>query len=180
MAGDDDLEVLFTAAQIADRVDAIARAIAAAEPRDLLVAVILKGSFVFAADLLRALDRAGMDPRVDFITLASYGEAMESSGRVAVIHDLSEPVGGRPVLLIDDILESGRTLAFARDLLAGRGAAPVRTCVLLDKNVRRLLPIEADYVGFRIGNDYVIGYGLDLAHRFRGLPYIGTVRSRRA
>jgi hypoxanthine phosphoribosyltransferase len=179
MAGDDSIEVLFDAARIAERVDTIAREIAAAEPRDLLVAVILKGSFVFAADLLRALDRAGMDARVDFITLASYGEATESSGRVVVVHDLSEAVAGRPVLLIDDILESGRTLAFARELLIGRGAARVRTCVLLDKSALRRVPIEADYVGFRIGNDYVVGYGLDLAHRFRGLPYIGTVRPGR-
>ena len=177
MAGANDIEILFGAAEIAARVDAIAQAIAAAEPHDLLVVVILKGSFVFAADLIRALDRAGVDARVDFITLASYGNATESSGRVTVVHDLSEPVAGRPVLLIDDILESGRTLAFARDLLYGRGAPHVRSCVLLDKSARRLVPIEADYVGFRIGNDFVVGYGLDLAHRFRGLPYIGAIRA---
>ena len=177
MAGANDIEILFGAAEIAARVDAIAQAIAAAEPHDLLVVVILKGSFVFAADLIRALDRAGVDARVDFITLASYGTATESSGRVTVVHDLSEPVAGHPVLLIDDILESGRTLAFARDLLYGRGAAHVRSCVLLDKSARRLVPIEPDYVGFRIGNDFVVGYGLDLAHRFRGLPYIGAIRA---
>jgi hypoxanthine phosphoribosyltransferase len=176
MAGADDIEVLLAAAEIAARVDALAADIAAVEPRDLLVVVILKGSFVFAADLIRALDRAGIDPRVDFLTLASYGDAIESSGRVTVVHDLSEPVAGRTVLLVDDILESGRTLAFARDLLGGRGAARVRSCVLLDKPARRAVPVEADYLGFRIGNEFVVGYGLDLAHRFRGLPYIGVLR----
>jgi hypoxanthine phosphoribosyltransferase len=175
MAGD-DIEVLLAAAEIAARVDALAVDIAAAEPRDLLVVVILKGSFVFAADLIRALDHAGVDPRVDFLSLASYGEAAESSGRVTVIHDLSESVAGRTVLLVDDILESGRTLAFARDLLSGRGAARVRSCVLLDKAARRAVPVEADYIGFRIGNEFVVGYGLDLAHRYRGLPYIGVLR----
>lgn len=176
MTGTDDIEILFAATEIATRVEAIADAIVAAESRDLLVVVILKGSFVFAADLIRALDRAGADPRVDFITLASYGAATESSGRVTVVHDLSEPVSGQAVLLVDDILESGRTLAFARDLLERRGAARVRSCVLLDKSARRVVPIEADYAGFRIGNEFVVGYGLDLAHRFRGLPYIGRVR----
>lgn len=176
MGPGESIEVLLSAAQIAARVDALARAIAADETRPFLVAVVLKGSFVFAADLVRALHRAGADPRVDFLTLASYGSGTESSGSVQLVQDLGEEVAGRPVLLVDDILESGRTLAFARDLLAGRGAGRVRSCVLLDKPLRRQAPIEADYVGFRIGNEFVVGYGLDLAHRFRGLPYIGRVR----
>lgn len=178
MAGDDDIDPLIDAATIAARVDDIARTVATDLAGDLLVVVILKGSFVFAADLIRALHRAGADPRVDFVTLASYGERAVSSGTVAVVHDLSENVAGRRVLLIDDILESGGTLAFARDMLLDRGAAQVRTCVLLDKHDRRRVPIEADYVGFRIGGDFVVGYGLDLAHRYRGLPYIGVVRGR--
>src|SRR5690606_2350095 len=103
-------------------------------------------------------------------------EAMRSSGTVALTHDLTGDVAGRHVLLVDDILESGRTLAFARDVLEGRGAAGVRTCLLLDKPGLRKVGIEADYVGFSIGPEFVVGYGLDLAHRYRGLPYIGVVR----
>lgn len=170
-----DIEVLFTADEIASRIDALATEIAAADPGDLLVVVILKGSFVFAADLIRALERAGVSPQVDFITLASYGEGTESRGRVNLVHDLSENVAGRRLLLVDDILDSGRTLAVARDTLRERGAEEVKTCVLLDKDEARRVAIEADYVGFRIGNHFVVGYGLDLAHRFRGLSYIGIV-----
>lgn len=180
MSGDAPrIDVLIEGDEIARRVDALAAAIAADEPGDFLVVVVLKGSFVFAADLIRALERAGASPHVDFITLASYGAGTASSGTVRVAHDLSEEVAGRPVLLVDDILESGRTLVFARDALLARGAARVRSCVLLDKPDRRAVEIEADYVGFRIGNDFVVGYGLDLAHRYRGLSYIGTVSRKR-
>ncbi len=170
-----EIEVLFTADEIASRIDALATEIAAADPGDLLVVVILKGSFVFAADLIRALERAGVSPQVDFITLASYGEGTESRGRVTLVHDLSENVAGRRLLVVDDILDSGRTLAVARDTLRGRGAEEVKTCVLLDKDEARRVAIDADYVGFRIGNRFVVGYGLDLAHRFRGLSYIGII-----
>jgi hypoxanthine phosphoribosyltransferase len=170
------IDVLFTAEEIAARVDALAREIAADHPDDLLAVVILKGSFVFAADLIRALERAGASPHVDFITLASYGAAMRSSGEVTLTHDLTEDVSGRRVLVVDDILESGRTLAFARDVLVGRGAASVRTCLLLDKPEMRKVPVEADYVGFAIGPSFVVGYGLDFAHRYRGLPYIAVLR----
>ena len=170
------IDILFSADEIARRVESLAREIAADHPDDLLVVVILKGSFVFAADLIRALERAGASPHVDFITLASYGTARQSSGAVSLTHDLTEDVAGRHVLLVDDILESGRTLAFARDTLAGRGAASVRTCLLLDKPDQRKMAVEADYVGFRIGPEFVVGYGLDLAHRYRGLGYIGVLR----
>jgi hypoxanthine phosphoribosyltransferase len=178
VTGGSDIEVLFSAGCIARRVDALAQRIAAHYEREFLVVVVLKGSFVFAADLIRALDRAGAATRVDFITLASYGDATQSAGTVTLTHDLTEDVAGSDVLLVDDILESGRTLAFARDLLAGRGAASVRSCLLLDKKTLRKVPVEADYVGFEIGPAFVVGYGLDLAHRFRGLPYIGVPKGR--
>ncbi|MBM3486072.1 MAG: hypoxanthine phosphoribosyltransferase [Alphaproteobacteria bacterium] len=166
---------LHSAGEIAARIDALAVEIAATAPRDLLVVVVLKGSFVFAADLLRALERAGLSPTVDFLTLASYGTGTRSTGTVTLARDLAEDVAGRHVLLVDDILDSGRTLLFARELLLGRGAASVRSCLLLAKEGRREVAIEADHVGFTIGDLFVVGYGLDLAHRFRGLPYIGVV-----
>ena len=171
------VDVLIGEAEIAERVVGLAKDIARSAPEDLLIVVILKGSFVFAADLLRALDRAGAKPQVDFMTLSSYGAGMRSKGAVTLSRDISEDVAGRHVLIVDDILESGRTLRFARDLLSERGAVSVKTCLLLDKAEKREVAIEADYTGFEIGDRFVIGYGLDLAHRFRGLPYIGVVRS---
>ncbi len=175
-AADPVVEVLISEAEIAERVTGLATEIARSEPEDLLIVVILKGSFVFAADLIRALDRAGAKPQVDFMTLSSYGEGTRSKGTVTLSRDISEDVTGRNVLIVDDILESGRTLLAARDLLSMRGAVSVKTCLLLDKSANREVAIEADFIGFEIGDRFVIGYGLDLAHRYRGLPYIGAVR----
>jgi len=169
------IEVRYSAAEIAARVDTLATDIAGKLPADdVLIVAVLKGSFVFTADLIRALSRHGVDWPMDFVTLSSYGAATESSGNVRLTRDISEDVAGRSVLLIDDILESGRTLAFARDLFLERGASKVWLCTLLDKPTRRVAAIEADFTGFRIGDEFVVGYGLDHAHRHRGLPYIGV------
>jgi len=165
---DPSLEILFSAEEIAARVDKLATEIVAEladVDGELLVVVILKGSFVFAADLIRVLDRAGASARVDFVTLSSYGAGTASSGTVTLTHDLVEDVRGQSVLIVDDVLESGRTLAFACETLRSRGAANVRTCLLLDKPEKRKVSIEADYVGFSIGDKFVVGYGLDMAHR---------------
>lgn len=170
------IESLFTEEEIAVRVETLAREIHSDEPGDLLVVVVLKGSFVFAADLIRALEKAGASAQVDFVTLSSYGADKKSSGTVTLTHDLVEDVTGRSILLVDDILESGRTMAFARKTLLERGADSVKTCLLLDKPSNRKVDIEADYVGFSIGDEFVVGYGLDYAHRYRGLPFIGTLR----
>jgi hypoxanthine phosphoribosyltransferase len=175
-AGERRIDVIYSAAEIAARVEEIATEIARREPRELFVIVVLKGSFVFAADLIRALDRAGVEAQVDFITLSSYGKAAASSGSVRLSRDVSEDVRGRNVMIVDDILDTGRTIRFARELMQRRGAASVKTCVLLDKPSNREVEIAADYVGFTIPNLFVVGYGLDLAHRYRGLSYIGVVR----
>jgi len=168
------IEILFSTAQIASRIESLAQAIARDLGPDLLIVAVLKGSFVFAADLVRALHRAGLQPEIDFITLSSYGNAMESSGSVVMRKDIEANCEGRRLLLIDDILESGRTLAFARQEFTRRGAE-VSTCVLLDKVGKRVMPFEADYVGFDCPDRFVVGYGLDWAHYFRELPYIGVV-----
>lgn len=176
MTPDPDIDVLISEQEIARRIDVLAGEIARDNPGEFLVVVILKGSFVFAADLIRALERAGASPQVDFITLSSYGAGTKSAGEVRLMHDVAEDIAGRHILLVDDVLESGRTLAFARDILLRRGAAEVRTCLLLDKPGARKVAIEADFVAFPIGREFVVGYGLDLAHRYRGLPFIGRVR----
>jgi hypoxanthine phosphoribosyltransferase len=169
------IEVIFPAGAIARRIAAVAREIAAARLEELLVVAILKGSFVFAADLLRALHAAGLSPQVDFLSLSSYRSARRSSGKVTILRDIETDCRGRNVLIIDDILESGRTLAFAKDLLAARGAARVLTCVLLDKPVPRAAQISADFVAFQCPKVFVVGYGMDLAHRLRELPFVGRI-----
>lgn len=169
------IEVVFSAEAIAERIDAMARHIARAGLGGLLVVGVLKGSFVFAADLLRALHRAGLTPQVDFLSLSSYREGTTSSGQVAIVRDIEIDVAGRNVLIVDDILESGRTLAFAKDLVAARGAARVLTCVLLDKPVPRAAEIVADFSAFECPDVFVVGYGMDLAHRYRELPFVGRV-----
>jgi hypoxanthine phosphoribosyltransferase len=172
---DRPIAVLFSDQEIAARIDVLAAEIATTMGAEALVVTILKGSFVFAADLMRALHRAGMRLEVDFLTLSSYGTGTTSSGRAEVVRDMIEPVAGRNVLLIDDILESGRTLAAARALLLERGAAEVRPCLLLEKRGKRTCEIEADFVGFVCPDRFVVGYGLDYAHAYRELPFIGTL-----
>jgi hypoxanthine phosphoribosyltransferase len=166
---------LYDAAAIAGRNEELAREIAARTGRDLLVVAILRGSFVFAADLIRALHHAGLSPHIEFLQLASYREATVSSGQVEILRDIDSDPRGRDLLLVDDILESGRTLAFAKDLMAARGARQVYTCVLLEKPGKRAVRIEADFVGFRCPDRFLVGYGMDIAHSYRELPFIGMV-----
>ena len=166
---------LYSAEDIARRVDALAGEIAGAVSGDLTIVGILKGSFVFVADLARALDRAGLAPRIEFVRLSSYGQAKESSGEVRLIGDVPMDLGGRQVLLVDDIVDTGRSLAYARMLLLELGATWVWTCALVDKPSRREVAIAADFVGFTIADLFVVGYGIDHAEDFRYLPYIGTV-----
>lgn len=166
---------LIEADAIAERNAALATSIAETVAKDVLVIAILKGSFVFAADLIRALHGAGMAPQVEFLQLSSYRDATVSSGHVEVVRDIENNVRGRDVLIIDDILESGRTLAYAKDLMAARGAERVFTCVLLDKPGRRAVDLTPDFVGFQCPDAFVVGYGMDVAHAWRELPYVGVI-----
>lgn len=168
------VKVLFDEAQIARRNDEIAGDIAARNPKDLLVVAILKGSFMFAADLMRSLHHKGLMPQVEFMHLSSYRNATVSSGHVEILKDVESDVRDRDVVLIDDILESGRTLAFAKDLLTARGAR-VLTCCLLEKPGKSAVSIKADFVGFTCPDLFVVGYGMDVAHSYRQLPFIGYV-----
>lgn len=170
-----NIEPLFTSEAIAERNRAMASQIASSPKKDLLVISILKGSFIFAADLIRALHEAGLEPEVEFITLSSYGKGTQSQG-VKIIKDIDSDVNGRDVLLIDDILESGRTLRYARDLMYERGAKGVDIAVLLDKRSRREGSLDAEYVGFECPDYFVVGYGMDVAYAFRELPFVGVVK----
>ncbi len=172
-----NIEILFSAEEIAGRNRLLAREIAAHHERNLLVIPVLKGSFVFAADLIRQMHLNGLSPQVDFIYLASYHDGTVSSGKVDILRDIETDVAGRDVLLVDDILESGRTLQFAADLMEKRGAASVRICVFLDKEVLRAehIDLQADYFGFKCPDLFVVGYGMDLAQRYRELPFVGHI-----
>ncbi len=170
------VNVLIPAEEIAARVAVMAAEIARSLPQDVLIVALLRGSFVFTADLIRALHKAGSQtPQVEFMTLASYHNAMSSSGSVKVVRDLSEDIAGRDVLIVDDILESGRTLTFARELVLERKARSVKIAVLLEKPGKRKVEIDADFVGFVIQDQFVVGYGLDYANYYRELPFIGAV-----
>ena len=175
MSGARQVKILFDEAAIAERNNGLAAEIAAVDPKDLLVVAVLKGSFMFAADLIRALHRVGLEPHVEFIHLSSYLEGTVSSGTVRILKDIESSVRDRDILLVDDILESGRTLAFAKDLLVARGARRVMICAMLEKPGKRAVQISADFVGFTCPDVFVVGYGMDVAHSYRELPFIGRV-----
>jgi len=166
---------LFSAAVIERRIDELAAEIARTVPEDVTVVGLLKGSFMFAADLIRALDRHRLKPYVEFLQVSSYGLEQESSGRVKVIGGMPETAGGKDVLLIDDIQDTGRTLSFTADLLRSKGARRIWSAALLDKPSRRVVPFEVDFIGFEIEDVFVVGYGIDYAERYRHLPFIGRV-----
>lgn len=166
---------LITEAEIAARMATLAREIAASVGTDIMVVSLLKGSFMFTADLIRALHHAGVRTQVDFMTLSSYGARTESSGSVNLAGDMGGDISGKDVLIVDDILESGRTLDFAARTLKARGATTVKIAVLLEKPGKLQVPMEADFIGFTIPDKFVVGYGLDYANHYRELPYVGVV-----
>lgn len=142
------------------------------EGRSLVLVCVLKGSFVFAADLARAIT---VPLRVDFLGVRSYGEGTESSGVVQITQDLSKPIAGEDVLLVEDIVDTGLTIAHLMDLFRTRQPRSVAVCSLLHKPARARVSVKIDYLGFTIEDQFVVGYGLDFAERFRNLPYIGIV-----
>lgn len=164
---------LITSDEIARRVTELATEISAAIPAGPLTIVgVLKGAFVFTADLVRRIDR---ELQCDFLTLRSYGDSTETSGVVEVTADLSLPIVGRHVLVVEDIVDTGLTLRYLRQIFEARGPASLRVCSLLDKPSRRRVDVVVDFVGFSIPDHFVVGYGLDAAQIYRNLPYIGVV-----
>jgi hypoxanthine phosphoribosyltransferase len=172
-----NVRLLYSAGQIAERVTTLAQEIAASEPKRLLAIIVLKGGFVFAADLIRALALENVHLEIEFISLASYGTRLKTSGEVRIVRDIEVEVAGRDVLIIDDVLDSGLTLKFARDLMLTRGARRAAIAVMVNKPEGRRTQIEADYVGFTCPNYFVVGYGMDAAHAWRELPYVGVFDS---
>ncbi len=172
---DDVARILFHEQTILSRLDELARQITAEyEGKDLTVIAVLNGSLIFMADLLR---RIPLPLKLDCLRVASYHGGTESSGTVT-FHQLAMPdIDGRHVLILDDILDSGRTLdAICSRLRAERRPLSIRICVLLEKKIPRAKELTADYVGFGIGDEFVVGYGLDYAEHYRNLPFIGVLR----
>ena len=141
--------------------------------KDLLVVGVLKGSFMFIADLMRAIK---VPCRVDFMAVSSYNNGAKSSGVVRIIKDLDKPIEGLDVLLVEDILDSGMTLSYLVENLKARRPDSVRICTLLDKPERRKMPIQPDYVGAQVPDEFVVGYGLDFAEKYRNLPFVGILK----
>ena len=167
-------ELLLTREQIAARVKEMGRQITKDfQGKDLTVICILKGAVVFFVDLVREID---LPMTMDFMAISSYGSATKSSGVVRILKDLDKPVNGRDVLIIEDIVDSGMTLSFLKENLLSRGAASLHIATLLDKPERRRVPLQVDYFGFTIPDEFVVGYGLDYDERYRNLPDIGVLR----
>jgi len=167
-------EVLFTAEQIHARVQQMAERIAADyRDRDPVLVGVLDGAFIFLADLLRALP---MQVRIDFVKWSSYGDRRTSSGVVQLVKDLSRNVEGEHVLVVEDIVDTGLTLRYLVANLRTRSVASLAVATLFDKPSRRKVEIEADYIGFQVPDEFVVGYGLDYAQRYRDLPYVGVLK----
>ncbi len=164
--------VLFSADEIGERIKTLAAEIAVAPQKPDIAMPILVGGFVFAADLMRALSKQGLELDVEMLWLRSYGDK-RVAGAISMIAGPSEQIAGRHVLIIDGVLDAGRTIAKASSLIEAAGAASVRVAVLLDKQ-RPDAVAKADHVGFAIADQFVIGYGMDDGGRHRGLPYIGV------
>jgi hypoxanthine phosphoribosyltransferase len=169
----DEYNILFDEAAIARRMDALGEELARDIDDSWTLVALLQGAMPFAVDLMRALTRHGVNPVLDSLWLESYRDARESAGRVVVRADLSRSVQGRRVLILDDVFDTGRTIAFARAHVMAKGALEARACAAVRKPPAMGFPI--DYIGFDAPNEFLIGYGMDDAGRYRGLPFIARV-----
>lgn len=167
--------VMIDATQLQMRIEELAQAIATdyADEEDLLLICVLKGGYVFLSDLSRALNRPH---ELDFMGVSSYGARTESSGEVRIVMDLKEPIAGRNVLIVEDIIDSGRTLDYMRRNLLSRSPKSLRIVTLLNKPSRRAVAVDVEYIGFDIPDEFVVGYGLDFAELYRNLPYVGVLK----
>ena len=170
----DILKVLCTEEEIRARIQELGSQLYRdLEGKNPLFVSVLRGAFIFMADIVRACP---LKCDVEFIAVSSYENATSSSGVVKITHDIQQDISGRHLVVIEDILDSGRTLSFLKQYFLTKGAASVTICTLLDKPARREKAIEADYVGFSVPDEFVVGYGLDYAQKYRNLPYIGVLK----
>lgn len=168
------LVTMLSQKEIAARVQELGAQIAKEyQDRPVVLVVVLKGSFIFASDLCRAIDKTNL--RVDFLGVRSYGEGTETSGVVQITQDLSKPIAGEDVIIVEDIVDTGLTVAHLMDLFRTRQPRSVKVCSLLHKPARARVEVKVDYLGFTIEDKFVVGYGLDFAERYRNLPYIGVI-----
>jgi hypoxanthine phosphoribosyltransferase len=174
MSSHDDSNVLISTDRIRTRVTELAQQIAADYPADeeLHMVAVLKGAFVFLGDLIRAIDRP---LSIDFMAVSSYGKGTTSSGEVRVLKDVDSRLEGRNVIIVEDIVDTGLTLAYLREIIHARGPKTLKTACLLSKPSRRLVDVKVDYIGFTIEDRFVVGYGLDYAEQYRQLPYLAAL-----
>ncbi len=170
----DILKVLLTEEELHRKVQEIGSRISHDyEGKNLLMVSVLKGSVVFMADLMRAIS---IPCEIDFMSVSSYGSGAKTSGVVKIIKDLDINLEGRDLLIVEDILDSGLTLSYITQMLMDRKPSSIRLCTLLDKPERRQADVYADYIGFQVPDEFVVGYGLDYAEKYRNLPYIGVLK----
>ena len=167
-------EVLFSEAQLDAKVSELgARISKDYDGRHPLIVSVLKGSYVFMADLTRKIT---IPCNIDFMAVSSYGNGTKTTGEVQIIKDIGSKIDGRDLIIVEDILDSGVTLSFLMKILKARGANSIRLCTLLSKPERRKVDVPIDYLGFEIPDEFVVGYGLDYAEKYRNLPYIGILK----
>ncbi len=166
--------VFYSEQQLHDKITEIGRQISEDyKDKNLMLVSVLKGSVVFMADLMRAIT---IPCEIDFMSVSSYGNKTDSSGTVRILKDLDRDIAGYDLLIVEDILDSGMTLSYIKEILLARKPHSIRVCTLLDKPERRKADIYADYSGFEVPNEFVVGYGLDFAQKYRNLPFIGVLK----
>ena len=171
---EDVLRVLLSEDEIREKVRELGGKITADyKNSNLMLVTVLKGAVVFLADLMRQID---VPAEIDFMVVSSYGSGVKSSGVVKIVKDLDVPIAGKDILIVEDILDSGLTLSYIKELLESRGPRSIRIATLLDKPSRRKVDLQADYIGFSVPDEFVIGYGLDYDEKYRNLPYIGILK----
>ncbi len=170
----DIVEVLFTEEQLREKVAELgARITADYQGKTPLIVSVLKGSYVFMADLTRQIDTKC---NIDFMVVSSYGSGTKTSGEVQIIKDIGSKIEGRDLIIVEDILDSGVTLSYLIKVLKARGVNSIRLCTLLSKPERRKVDVPVDYLGFEVPDEFVVGYGLDYDETYRNLPYIGILK----
>lgn len=170
-----DIErILISEDQIKQAVERLSLEIEADyKDKEVLLVGLLKGSIAFMADLLKSID---LKCKIDFMSVSSYGSGTKSTGRVNIIKDVSQPLDGLDIIIVEDIIDSGNTLSFIKNYFAAKNANSVKICTLLNKPSRREVEIDVDYIGYEIEDEFVVGYGLDYAEYYRNLPYIGVLK----